>query len=88
MVATAPAARRNGIVLTSVCPGFITTAMTAGYQFPMPGLMDADRAARIILRGVAASRMRVVFPRWMGLAARAAGMLPPRVMGALRRRQT
>jgi short-subunit dehydrogenase len=88
MVATAPAARRNGIVLTSVCPGFISTAMTAGYQFPMPGLMDADRAARIILRGVAASRMRVVFPKWVGLAARAAGMLPPRVMGALRRRQT
>jgi hypothetical protein len=50
--------------------------------------MDADRAARIILRGVAASRMRVVFPKWVGLAAGAAGMLPPRVMGALRRRQT
>src|SRR5690242_12892126 len=83
IVATAPTARRNGIVLTSVCPGFISTGMTAGYQFPMPGLMDADRAARIILRGVAAGRMRVVFPWWMGLAARTAGLLPPRVMGAL-----
>jgi len=30
MVATAPAARRNGIVLTSICPGFIGTAMTEG----------------------------------------------------------
>jgi short-subunit dehydrogenase len=86
IVATAPAARRNGIVLTSVCPGFISTAMTAGYEFPMPGLMDADRAARTILRGVAARRMRVVFPWWMGLAARTAGLLPPRVMGVLRRR--
>ncbi len=85
MVATAPAARRNGIVLTSVCPGFISTAMTAGYQFTMPGLMDPDRAARIILCGVAAGRTRVVFPWWMGLAARAAGLLPPRVMGVLRR---
>jgi short-subunit dehydrogenase len=84
MVATAPAARQDGIVLTSICPGFISTAMTAGYRFPMPGLMDADRAARIILRGVAAGRMRVVFPWWMGLAARTAGLLPPRVMGALR----
>jgi NAD(P)-dependent dehydrogenase (short-subunit alcohol dehydrogenase family) len=37
MVATAPAARRNGIVLTSVRPGFISTAMTAGYQFPCLG---------------------------------------------------
>ena len=86
MVATAPAARRQGVVLTSICPGFVRTAMTAGYQFPMPGLMDADRAARIILRGVAAGRLRVVFPWWMGIAARAAGLLPPRLMGALRTR--
>jgi hypothetical protein len=48
--------------------------------------MDADRAARIILRGVAAKRTHVVFPWWMGLAARIAGLLPPRVIGAVRRR--
>ena len=86
MLATAPAARRNGVVLTSICPGYISTAMTAGYPYPMPGLMDADRAARIILRGVTAKRSRVVFPWWMGLAARVAGLLPPSVIGALRRR--
>jgi len=76
MVASAPAARRRGVALTSACPGFIRTGMTAGYTFPMPGLMDADRAARVILRGVAAGRRRVVFPWWMGLRARAAGLLP------------
>jgi len=80
-------ARRRGIVLTSVCPGFVRTEMTAGYRFPMPGLMDADRAARIILRGVAAGRTRVVFPWWMGLAARAAGLVPPRVMAAVMARR-
>jgi NAD(P)-dependent dehydrogenase (short-subunit alcohol dehydrogenase family) len=85
MVATAPVARRQGLLLTSICPGFIRTAMTAEYQFPMPGLMDAERAARIILRGIAAGRMRVTFPWWMGLGARVVGLLPPRVMGALRR---
>ena len=83
MVASAPEARRRGVALTSVCPGFIRTAMTAGYAFPMPGLMDADRAARIILRGAAAGRRRVVFPWWMGLLARTAGLLPPRVMEAV-----
>jgi NAD(P)-dependent dehydrogenase (short-subunit alcohol dehydrogenase family) len=77
MVASAPEARRHGVLLTSICPGFIRTPMTAENRFPMPGLMDADRAAGIILRGVAAGRMRVVFPGWMGLAARAAGLLPP-----------
>lgn len=83
IVASAPEALKRGVVLTSVCPGFIRTAMTAGYRFPMPGLMDADRAAQIILRGVAAERVRVVFPWWMGLAARIAGLLPPRVMAAV-----
>jgi hypothetical protein len=48
----------------------------------MPGLMDADRAARIILRGIAAGRSRVVFPWWIGLATRAAGLLPPRMLAA------
>ena len=65
-VATALGLRRDGIALTSVCPGYIRTAMTARNRFPMPGLMDADRAARIILRAVAAGRIRVIFPWWMG----------------------
>jgi len=82
-VGVAAMARRDGIVLTSVCPGYVRTAMTARNRFPMPGLMDADRAAGIILRGVAANRRRVVFPWWMGLAARIVGGLPPRVSSAL-----
>jgi short-subunit dehydrogenase len=82
-VATAPAARTQGIGLTSVCPGYIRTAMTDGNQFPMPGLMGADRAARIILRGVAAGRVRVAFPWWMAAAARFADLLPPRWLAAL-----
>jgi short-subunit dehydrogenase len=80
--ARAPAARRQGILLTSVCPGFIRTRMTTGYQFPMPGLMDAERAAHIMLRGIAAGRARIVFPWWMGAAARIAGLLPPRLLEA------
>lgn len=83
MLARAPAARKCGIALTSICPGFIRTAMTAGYRFPMPGVMDAKRAAQIILRGLAARRVSVVFPWWMGMAARLAGTLPPRMLAAL-----
>jgi NAD(P)-dependent dehydrogenase (short-subunit alcohol dehydrogenase family) len=82
-VATAPGARAQGIVLTSICPGYIRTAMTAGNQFPMPGLMDADRAARIILRAVAAGRVRVAFPWWMAAAARVGDLLPPRLLAML-----
>jgi short-subunit dehydrogenase len=76
-VASAASARARGVVLTSVCPGYVRTAMTATNRYPMPGLMDADRAAGIILRGVAAGRARVAFPWWMGLAARLGGLVPP-----------
>ncbi len=57
--------------------------MTAHNKFPMPGLMAADRAARIILRGIEAGRIRVAFPWWMAGAARLAALLPPRLLGAL-----
>jgi NAD(P)-dependent dehydrogenase (short-subunit alcohol dehydrogenase family) len=82
-VASAPGLRGDGIILTSVCPGYIRTPMTARNRFRMPGLMDADRAARIILRGVAAGRVRVTFPWWMGLAARIGDLLPPGAVGGL-----
>lgn len=82
-VATAVTARADGIAMTSICPGYVRTPMTAGNRFPMPGIMDADRAAAIILRGVAAGRRRVVFPWWMAALARVAGAVPPGVSGAL-----
>jgi NAD(P)-dependent dehydrogenase (short-subunit alcohol dehydrogenase family) len=82
-VGTARTARARGIALSSICPGYIRTAMTARNHFPMPGLMDADRAAAIILRGMAAGRVRIAFPWWMALAARLAGLLPPRLAGRL-----
>ena len=77
VVATAATARPLGVLMTSACPGYVRTAMTADNQFPMPGLMDADRAAAIILRGVMAGRRRVAFPWWMAALARLTGALPP-----------
>jgi short-subunit dehydrogenase len=82
-VASARSARKAGIQLTSVCPGFIRTAMTAGNTAFMPGLMDADRAAGIILSGIARGKMRLAFPWWLGALARIAGLLPPRLLGKL-----
>ncbi len=82
-VASARSARKAGIQLTSVCPGFIRTAMTAGNTAFMPGLMDPDRAAEIILRGIARGRVRLAFPWWLGALARIVGLLPPRLLGKL-----
>ena len=82
-VATAHHAATHGVVMTSVCPGFIRTPMTVGNRFSMPGLMDADRAAAIILRGVLAGRRRVAFPWWLAGLAQLVGALPPRLGAAL-----
>lgn len=76
IMGTASTTRPGGVLLTSVCPGYIRTGMTASNRFAMPGLMDADRAAAIMLRGVANGRRRIVFPWWMAAGARLMGSLP------------
>ncbi|MBV9539041.1 MAG: hypothetical protein JOY70_08935, partial [Acidisphaera sp.] len=67
---------------------YIRTRMTANNAFPMPGLMEADRAAALILRAIADRRVRVAFPWWVAGVARATALLPPatlaRVLGRVR----
>ena len=76
-VATAPQARRAGIKLVSVCPGYVRTPMTCANQFPMPGLVTAERAADLVARGLESGQARVVFPRWFGFFTKMSGLLPP-----------
>ncbi|WP_282609636.1 SDR family NAD(P)-dependent oxidoreductase [Pelagibius sp. Alg239-R121] len=52
----------QGIGISVICPGFVRSRMTAVNNFPMPLLMDGDRAAQIIQRGLAKNRPRIVFP--------------------------
>jgi short-subunit dehydrogenase len=52
----------HGIGLSVICPGYVRSAITAANRFPMPLLMDADRAARIIRRGLDRNRARIAFP--------------------------
>jgi short-subunit dehydrogenase len=64
----------DGIRVSVICPGFVATN-----RFPMPFLMDADRAARIIRRGLERNRPRVTFPLPMAFLAWLAGALPPSI---------
>ena len=59
----------DGVRISVICPGFVRSRMTDGNAFRMPMLMDADRAARIILRGLARNRPRIAFPLPMYAAA-------------------
>lgn len=75
--------RRRGIRLHAVCPGYIRTPMTARNAFPMPLLMEAERAAALTLRGIARGRVRIAYPWPLYLAARLAGAVPPALRAAL-----
>ncbi|GIL39465.1 SDR family NAD(P)-dependent oxidoreductase [Roseiterribacter gracilis] len=53
---------RHGISVSVICPGYVRSRMTAVNTFPMPLLMDAERAATIIARRLARGRGRIAFP--------------------------
>ncbi len=58
---------KHNVHVSAICPGFVVSRMTAKNRFPMPFLMDAERAAGIIARGLARNQGRIAFP-WRMLA--------------------
>ncbi len=52
----------TGVRVNVVCPGFVKSRMTDANNFPMPMLLEADRAAVLIAKGLAADKGRIVFP--------------------------
>ncbi len=68
--------RTDGIDISVICPGFVVSRITDRNRFPMPLLMPADRAARIVRRGLARNRPLIAFPARMHIAARLLAALP------------
>lgn len=76
----------EGVCVSAICPGFVTTRMTARNKFPMPFLMDEQRAARIIRDGLARDQGRIAFPWPMLATVRLLGLLPYPLLDWLLRR--
>jgi NAD(P)-dependent dehydrogenase (short-subunit alcohol dehydrogenase family) len=72
---------RHNVEVNVVCPGFIKTPMTDINPFPLPFLMTAERAARIIRKGLEDSRARIAFPWPMYAAIRLLTALPQPLIG-------
>ena len=68
--------RGDGVTVTTVCPGYLRTALTAGNRFAMPGLMEPDAAAVAMLAGIRQRRTHIVLPARIGWLARLLGVLP------------
>jgi short-subunit dehydrogenase len=72
--------RSRGIRVTTVCPGFVKTPMTAVNKFHMPWLLEADEAARRIVRAIARRRKVYNFPWQTTLLTKLATWLPDWVL--------
>jgi NAD(P)-dependent dehydrogenase (short-subunit alcohol dehydrogenase family) len=68
--------RRYGIDVLTVRPGFVRTAMTDKNEFRMPFLMEADDAARRIVKGVSRRKRLIQFPWPIAVATRLVRLLP------------
>jgi short-subunit dehydrogenase len=72
--------RSRGIAVTTICPGFIRTAMTEVNEFPMPWLMSAEKAARKIARALRRRRKVYNFPWQTALLMKFTSWMPDWVL--------
>lgn len=75
--------RPKGIAVTAVHPGFVRTAITDKNRFDMPFLMEVDRAADAIARGIARRARIVRFPLPMSIATVSSKVMPRALRDAL-----
>lgn len=85
MLALAEQLRPCGISVTVVLPGFVKTAMSDRFAGPKPGMISADRAAALIVRGLVRERRVVAFPWYLHAGLRLLGVLPQAVQARLLR---
>jgi short-subunit dehydrogenase len=71
-----PHARRRGVYLTVICPGFVDTPMTEVNTFPMPFIIPVDEAVTKIVNGLAAKKYEIVFPWKMALLMKTLRIIP------------
>jgi short-subunit dehydrogenase len=68
--------RDRGIRVTTISPGFVRTPMTAANEFSMPWVMEADEAARRIVRALERRRKVYNFPWQLNLLMKLTAWAP------------
>jgi len=80
--------RATGVHLSLINPGFVRTPLTDKNPFPMPFLMEADDAAKAILRGLQRRQFEIAFPWTFVLQLKIMRLLPYSVYLPLIRKVT
>ena len=81
-----PEFARHGVAIRVINPGFVRTALTDKNDFPMPGRIEPDQAARRIAKGLAGSGFEILAPRGFGFVMKFLRLLPYRLYFAITRR--
>jgi len=71
--------KADGINVSVICPGYIRTPMTQVNTFPMPLIMSPEKAAGIIMHGLARNQSRIAFPGILYYVLLLAGCFPLRI---------
>jgi short-subunit dehydrogenase len=78
--------RDHGIFVTTICPGFVRTPMTAVMDTPMPFMIEADVAARRIGRALLRRKKVFNFPKRTTWLTKFGAWLPDWVWARLLRK--
>jgi short-subunit dehydrogenase len=81
--AVRPRLAADGVSVSVVCPGFVTSPMSARHIGKKPFEVSAERAAAIIVRAVERGRRTTVFPLPFALLATVAPLAPGALIDAL-----
>lgn len=73
----------SGVKVSTVCPGFIRTAMTAKNPYPMPFILEVNDAARRIARVIDSGKSFAVVPWQLAIVGRVLAVLPNPVFDRL-----
>jgi short-subunit dehydrogenase len=68
--------RGSGVDVLTICPGYISTPMTAKNPYYMPFLLSPDRAAQLIAQAIVKRRRFCVLPWQMAILSRVFRCLP------------
>ena len=68
--------RNTNVIVQTVSPGFVKTPMTEVNKFPMPFIISAERAAKIIVKGIEKEKAEIVFPTPMAISMKLARLVP------------
>jgi short-subunit dehydrogenase len=68
--------RSYGIKVITIKPGFVKSEMTERNNFKMPFLMETDRAADVIIKGLKKEKRIIQFPILTVLGSKLIGLIP------------